>query len=244
MKDTILYQALDCFNLFHKNKGSGNIRSIDDTTIIMIHYTVAYWSSCLIDHNIRFVSKMLRENPSMQPLMHIPYGFSLSYESMCHTKFGPWAKDCLLLRRLVWRTWEPMGSSREEDPDVFFSDRNTVLFTLRIHPPVTVILSRALQLVNNKIYPGVQVVLSPVKQPGSQYPVYGGKHRLVIAYTATYWSGTESIIHLGASHGNGKGVPTQEGLNDKRCVWLIRPNQFDKYSVSSRVSDIQGYWKK
>ena len=46
----------------------------------------------------------------------------------------------------------------------------------------------------------------------------GGKHRLVIAYMPTYRSGTESIIHRGASHGNGKGVPTQEGLNDKRYV--------------------------
>ena len=34
----------------------------------------------------------------------------------------------------------------------------------------------------------------------------GGKHRLVIAYTATHWSGTKSIIHRGASHGNGKRI--------------------------------------
>lgn len=42
---------------------------------------------------------MLKENLSMQPLMHISYGFSLSYEP--HTNEGPWAKCCLLLWRLV-----------------------------------------------------------------------------------------------------------------------------------------------
>lgn len=85
----------------------------------------------------------------MQPLMHIPQGFSLSYESICHIQLG-------FLRKILPSSQAAsLGVNRvkyrENVPYYFFSDTNTLLQTLCIHPTISMVLYRALQLIHNEL---------------------------------------------------------------------------------------------
>ena len=51
------------------------------------------------------------EYPSMQPCIQNPYGFSLSYPSMCQIKFGPFAWYCRLWSLCLERLSTPSGSN-------------------------------------------------------------------------------------------------------------------------------------
>ena len=55
--------------------------------------------------------KIYRESPSIAPLIHTPYGFSLSCESTCHMKLGPKPRYSRRRSRCLLREATPFGSS-------------------------------------------------------------------------------------------------------------------------------------
>ena len=60
---------------------------------------------------ITFSQRIRRLKPSIAPSISKPYGFSLSYPSICQTQFGPLAKYSRLCKCFLCLSSTPSGSS-------------------------------------------------------------------------------------------------------------------------------------